>query len=212
MLNLNIFDRLIAQCDGLIKSLSTKNNSSRQYPAGNIENEQDLSHLELKQSISYMRINHGGEVCAQALYHGQAIFSRNIDKYNLLMKSAEEENDHLKWCRQRLYELGGKPSIFNPIWYIGSFTLGTIVGAFGDNISLGFLSETERQVGVHLTNHLNSISVNDKKSRAILEQMRIDELEHATKAECAGAAILPFTAKFAMKKASNVFKFITAKI
>mgnify|MGYP000234581100 FL=1 len=137
----------------------------------------NLTEKERQQSIKMMRINHSGEICAQALYQGQALMARNIAQYNNLLQAAAEEATHLKWCKQRLQELNGRTSVLNPLWYAGSYAIGIAAGIAGDKISLGFLAETEYQVTAHIESHLRHLSPNDYKSRAVLRQMRDDDWE-----------------------------------
>jgi ubiquinone biosynthesis monooxygenase Coq7 len=158
-----------------------------------------------KNSVSrLMRINHTGEVCAQALYQGQALTAKLPEVRAKLERAALEENDHLDWCEQRLNQLGSHKSLLNPLWYAGSFAIGALAGAAGDKWSLGFVVETERQVESHLDQHLSQIPAQDEKSRAILEQMKEDEIGHANLALAAGGADLPSPIKLAMKLTSQV--------
>ena len=159
-----------------------------------------------------MRINHCGEVCAQALYQGQALTSRSQAVREKMKHAADEEIDHLDWCAERIEELGGSVSIFNPLWYAGAFTLGVGAGIAGDKWSLGFLAETERQVVDHLKSHLDRLPENDSDSRKIVEQMVIDEESHALMAEESGAAALPSWIKQTMKMSARVMTGISEKI
>lgn len=208
MLKLSLFDRAIVHFDAMLRGKCANNN----YPAKDIANSTSLTEAERKQAIAMLRVNHSGEVCAQALYQGQALMSRSSPQYHSLLEAAAEENDHLNWCKQRLQELHGSSSFLNPLWYAGSFTIGMIAGAAGDKISLGFLAETEYQVTEHLEKHLRHISPNDLRSRSILEQMRTDELQHATKAVAAGAVELPGYIKFAMRCTAKVMTVTAGKI
>ena len=166
--------------------------------------ETPLEEAEKKQAAALMRVNHTGEVCAQALYNGQSLTARNPETIAALRQASREETEHLAWCDKRIGELGGHKSVFNPLFYSGSFALGAIAGALGDKWNLGFLAETERQVGQHLDEHLARLPARDSKSRAILEQMRIDEAEHAATAVAHGAAELPKPAKAVMQLVSKV--------
>jgi ubiquinone biosynthesis monooxygenase Coq7 len=163
-----------------------------------------LEEAERRRSARLMRVNHAGEVSAQALYRGQALTARNQVSATAMSQAAAEELDHLAWCEQRIAELGGRVSLLNPLWYGGSFLIGSLAGALGDRASLGFLSETERQVESHLTEHLDRLPAADARSRAILEQMRHDEIEHGAKAETLGAAALPGWVKAAMRLTSRL--------
>lgn len=164
----------------------------------------DLTQADRERSGRLMRVNHSGEVCAQALYHGQSVTARATGVQEKLERAAAEENDHLAWCADRIRDLGSRPSYLDPLWYAGSFTIGAIAGAFGDKWNLGFLAETERQVVAHLDGHLNRLPPADHKSRAILEQMQIDEGAHATTALEAGGTTLPWPVPTLMRMASNV--------
>lgn len=156
-----------------------------------------------------MRINHTGEVCAQALYQGQALTARNPEIRATLRRAADDEQDHLAWCEARLNELGGRKSVLNPLWYGGSFALGALSGLLGDRWNMAFLAETERQVEGHLTGHLDQLPASDAKSRAVLEQMRQDEAEHGNTAQAHGAAEMPAPLKLAMRVGSQVMKTTT---
>ena len=151
-----------------------------------------------------MRINHTGEVCAQALYQGQAVTAKDPAVRQNMERSAQEENDHLDWCERRIHELGGRTSLLNPLWYAGSFAIGAAAGIAGDKWSLGFVAETERQVEMHLEEHIAQIPPADRKTHAILEQMKSDEIAHATKAVASGGAELPGPVKLVMKLTSKV--------
>ena len=151
-----------------------------------------------------MRVNHTGEVAAQALYHGQAFVARSAETRDLLLKAAREETDHLAWCETRLTELQSRTSYLNPLWYAGSFALGALAAAFGDRMSLGFVAETERQVEGHLDEHLARLPPKDSRSRAILEQMRTDEISHGAAARMAGGTQLPAPVRALMKHTSRV--------
>jgi len=164
----------------------------------------NLSSAERVESARLMRINHAGEVAAQGLYQGQALTARLTQVRDQMQRAAQEENDHLQWCRQRCEELGSHTSYLDPLWYLGSLAIGAAAGALGDKWSLGFVAETERQVVRHLDGHLQRLAQHDEKSRAILEQMKNDELQHATNAIAAGAAELPSPIKRAMNKVSRI--------
>jgi ubiquinone biosynthesis monooxygenase Coq7 len=163
-----------------------------------------LGEADRRQSARLMRVNHAGEVAAQALYRGQALTARNAAAATAMSQAAAEEIDHLAWCEQRIAELGGRKSALNPLWYAGSFLIGSLAGALGDPTSLGFLSETERQVESHLQDHLDRLPAADRRSRAIVEQMQHDEIAHGAKAETLGAATLPGWVKAAMRLTSRL--------
>lgn len=197
-------DKFIIEADKAVTTLlGAPVTTDRIFPDHSLE-EDVLSEEERKHSISLMRVNHAGEVAAQALYQGQALTAKLQDVKESMEKAALEENDHLVWCQQRLNSLGGHTSLLNPFWYAGSFTIGAIAGKVGDKWSLGFVAETEKQVVKHIDSHLTSISDNDKKSRAILEQMRIDELHHGSEALKAGGEELPQPIKSVMGLVSKV--------
>ena len=159
-----------------------------------------------------MRVNHCGEICAQALYQGQALTSRDAAIREALRGAADEETEHLAWTEQRIAELGGRKSFLNPLWYLGSLTLGLAAGALGDKWNLGFLAETERQVEAHLDGHLQALPEGDGRSRAIVDQMRLDEIQHAETAVRYGAAELPVPAKAIMKTMAKVMTGIAYRI
>ena len=166
--------------------------------------ETDLSQTEQREAARLMRVNHTGEVCAQALYQGQALTAKLDTVRGRMEQAAHEENDHLAWCDARLQELSSRPSVFNPLFYAGAFAIGALAGAAGDRWSLGFVAETEQQVVEHLNAHLERLPAADQPSRAILERMREDEARHAATAMAAGAARLPFPVRALMKGASKV--------
>ncbi|MBV8802333.1 MAG: 2-polyprenyl-3-methyl-6-methoxy-1,4-benzoquinone monooxygenase [Gammaproteobacteria bacterium] len=183
--------------------LNNPKTTERNYPAQSIK-DCELTQEKRRHSASLMRINHAGEVCAQALYHGQAIASRNPKIKKTMQQAAIEEGDHLMWCHMRLVELGSHTSYLNPIWYIGAFTLGLSAGLIGDQWSLGFLAETEKQVVEHLERHLQALPEEDLRSKNILQQMQLDEAEHRDAAFDAGAKALPFFLKKWMAITSKV--------
>jgi ubiquinone biosynthesis monooxygenase Coq7 len=151
-----------------------------------------------------MRVNHVGEVCAQALYEGQAATTRDPELAEHFRRAAIEEGDHLAWARSRIDELGARPSLLNPLWYAGAFALGTLAGRVGDRVSLGFMAETERQVEEHLAGHLDRLPLDDERSRAIVDKMKEDEIRHAGEAMRLGGARLPFPVRVAMRFAARV--------
>ena len=199
-------DRLIASLDDALRlSTGSAPEPQRANPAGETP-AVELSDDERRHVAGLMRVNHAGEICAQALYAGQAITARNPKVVNEMQKAAEEEIDHLAWCEQRLNELDDKPSILNPFWYLGSFAIGALAGIAGDKWSLGFVKETERQVEAHLEEHLGKLPTSDARSHAILGQMKTDEAHHAEMADAAGGADLPEAVRKTMAAASNVMK------
>lgn len=204
-------DRLITEFDTGLRTLLAKPHSQRPHPDAETA-EAKLSDVEKKHVRSLMRINHTGEVCAQALYSGQALTARDAATSQAMQQAAREETEHLAWCESRIHELGGRTSILNPLFYAGSFAIGATAGALGDKWSLGFLEETEKQVGAHLASHLEQLPASDHKSRQIIEQMQIDEAKHAVDAKNQGAAELPAPVKFCMKQMSKLMTASTYRL
>ena len=167
---------------------------------------------ERQQAAGLMRVNHTGEVCAQALYSAQALVARDPEVRARYDRAAREEEDHLAWTQTRLAEMGDRPSLLNPLWYAGSFAIGLVAGVAGDRANLGFVVETERQVEEHLTSHMDRLPQNDAKSRAIVEQMRDDEARHGAMAIEAGALPLPYPVRRAMRAAADVMRAIAYRI
>jgi len=201
---LTAIDRFITQVDQALQTVfGDPVGSDRENPAEQ-EKDGELSSTDKATSLCLMRVNHAGEVCAQALYQGQALTARQEATRAQMEQAATEENDHLAWCRQRIRELGGHTSLLNPVWYTGSLALGAASGVIGDKWSLGFLAETEHQVVRHLDGHLRRLPPNDNRSRAILEQMKTDEARHKATAITAGGAGLPNAVKKLMTLASRV--------
>jgi len=198
-------DQLITVFDNGLRTVFATPQTSRPNPAKQAE-EVVFSGTEKRDVVGLMRVNHVGEVCAQALYQGQALTAKNPAARAALEKAAVEENDHLAWCESRINELGGRKSVLNPLWYSASFALGAFAGALGDKWNLGFLAETEKQVEAHLDEHLGQLPEQDQKSRAIVQQMKEDEARHAQTAIEHGGAPLPMPVKMAMKLASQVMK------
>ena len=197
-------DRLILSLDHALRTLwGEPQDTGRAYPAEPFE-ESALSEAERRHAAGLMRVDHAGEVSAQGLYQGQAVTARRPEVRRAMEQAAREENDHLVWCRRRLEELGSRTSLLDPFWYAGSFAIGALAGLAGDRWSLGFVVETERQVVRHLEDHLRRLPPQDARSRAILEQMKEDELHHATTALHAGAAELPAPVKGLMRITSKV--------
>jgi ubiquinone biosynthesis monooxygenase Coq7 len=195
-------DRLITAFDNGLRTLVVPPISARPMPDAVVEGE--MTPGEKRVAAALMRVNHSGEVCAQALYQGQALTARDPVARAALEQAAAEETDHLAWTSQRIGELGGRTSVLNPLWYLGSLAVGAVAGALGDRWNLGFLAETERQVEGHLDGHLGRLPVQDLKSRAIIEQMKADEIRHAETAIKYGAAELPTPVKTAMRLGSRV--------
>ena len=195
MLNL---DNLIVAFDKGLRSLFAPAHSLRPHPDAGMA-EYPLADSEKKQAAALMRVNHSGEICAQALYQGQALTARDPQLQTKLAEAAQEEVEHLAWTEQRVHELGSHVSVLNPLLYTGSLAIGAFAGLLGDKWNLGFLAETERQVGAHLQSHLARLPENDAKSRAIVQQMYIDEAQHANMATALGAAVLPVPVKMMMR-------------
>lgn len=200
MLNL---DKFIIGFDHALRTLLTPAQTLRPVPGTGLP-ELELSDAEKSKSTALMRINHTGEICAQALYQGQALTARNAEVQHTLTQAAREETEHLAWTERRIAELSGRKSLLNPLWYGGSFAIGALAGSLGDKWNLGFLAETERQVTSHLAGHLKRLPHNDEKSRAIVTQMQIDEAGHATSAMSQGGVELPMPVKLMMKLGSKV--------
>ncbi len=196
-------DTLINAADGALRTLFARPRASRPCPtvAGDAT---ELTNPEKSRAGALMRVNHVGEVCAQALYAAQAISTQDPALRRQFIAASEEETDHLAWTRQRLDELGARPSLLNPLWYAGAFGLGLIAGRLGDRLSLGFVVETERQVEAHLAGHLEKLPQGDHESRAIVAQMKDDEARHAREASSAGALELPPPVKALMSAAAKV--------
>lgn len=200
---MSLLDNLIIEFDKGLRTVLAEAQSVRPSPDRDLP-ENALGDEEKRRAAALMRINHSGEVCAQALYNGQALTARNPTTEVALREASQEETEHLAWCEKRIHELGSHKSLLNPVWYAGSFALGALAGALGDKWNLGFLAETENQVGQHIENHLQQLPAQDEKSRAVLEQMKIDEAKHATTAMTHGGAELPLPVKLAMKLSSKV--------
>jgi len=198
-------DALLAEVNRALHVLAGDAVAERPNPAGRMPIQgEDMDDPARRHAAGLMRVNHVGEICAQALYRGQAAVCKDASTRALLYQAAQEEVDHLAWCEDRLRELGSRPSLFNPLWYAGSFGLGILAGKAGVPRNLGFMAETERQVEEHLAEHLLSLPQGDDRSRAIVEQMRQDEIGHRVAAEQAGAHALPRPVKAAMRGMSKI--------
>ncbi|MCB1648674.1 MAG: 2-polyprenyl-3-methyl-6-methoxy-1,4-benzoquinone monooxygenase [Pseudomonadales bacterium] len=202
----NGFDRLILQFDQALRTIVPGSSTQHRVSPADAVDGSNLSDEERRQAASLMRINHTGEVCAQALYQGQALTAKLPDIRQAMEVAAQEEVDHLAWCEQRLQALDSHTSVLNPAWYALSFGLGAAAGLAGDNWSLGFVAETESQVCDHLRDHLGRLPTQDHKSRAVLEQMLIDEQHHGDTARQAGGSELPAPIKLGMHLMSQVMK------
>lgn len=204
-------DRLIEGFDGALRAVAGVHAAKRASPGRHVP-EADLTPAERAHSAALMRVNHVGEVCAQALYEGQALVARNEGVRESLSQAAEEERDHLAWCASRIDELGGRASLLNPLWYLGSFAMGAGAGLLGDRWNLAFLAETERQVEEHLTGHLQDLPESDERSRKLVEAMRADEAKHRQTAVNLGAAQLPGPVKVAMRLAARVMTTVSYRV
>lgn len=205
MRNYSAMDRLLGHVDQTVRAVFGATPAARRAsPASAHTAETGCSAAQRDLAARLMRVNHAGEIAAQGLYYGQALTARSDDVRASMAQAADEENDHLAWCAGRLAQLGSHTSRLDPVWYLGAVGIGALAGAIGDKWSLGFVAETERQVVKHLDEHLNRLPAEDVPSRAILEQMRVDEAQHATRAMEAGGATLPEPVKRAMALASKV--------
>ncbi len=205
-------DRVLVEIERALGSaLDSRPIAQRPSPAEGIE-DTVLSDEERRHAGGLMRINHVGEVCAQALYSGQAAVARNEALRSQLLEAAAEETDHLAWCGERLDELGDRPSLLNPLWYGGAYAIGAVAGLIGDSLSLGFVVETERQVEAHLEGHLKKLPEADQRSRAIVSQMKEDEARHADNALAAGAATLPRPLPDLMRAAANLMRAVAYRV
>lgn len=210
---LSLIDSLLIEVDQSLRVIHAKAPvTNRKNPAEDITTDV-LSEDETRISARLMRVNHAGEVSAQGLYRGQALMSKSEDIRCQMKVSADEENDHLSWCETRIEQLNSHKSYLSPVWYLGSFSIGALAGLAGDKWSLGFVKETEDQVGKHIDSHLTKLPVNDHPSKAILEQMKIDEAHHAEVAVEAGAVELPLPIrKFLMPFISKIMTTVSARI
>jgi 3-demethoxyubiquinol 3-hydroxylase len=202
--SLDSLDTAIAAVDRALRSVFAPAHASRPAPSAPAEPSTPLSDSERRSSAALMRVNHAGELAAQALYHGQALMARSEATRQLLLAAARAETDHLAWCERRLEELGARPSRLNPLWYAGSFLIGAAAALLGDRASLGFVVETERQVEGHLDEHLNRLPAGDARSRAILHAMREEEIAHGADAAAAGGMELPAPLPGLMRRAARV--------
>lgn len=209
---MTLADRFIIEFDTALRSVVGGVHAHRPTPGSEINPPAVLDAAEREHAAGLMRVNHVGEVCAQALYQSQKLIARKSEISEMLEHSGQEEMDHLAWCETRLQELGSHTSYLNPIWYAGSFVIGLAAGLAGDRWSLGFVAETEKQVENHLENHLKSLPQEDHRSRAIVDQMRIDEIEHGQAAISAGGAPLPEPVKKAMQLISKIMTTTAYKI
>jgi 3-demethoxyubiquinol 3-hydroxylase len=205
-------DGFIIEFDRALRSIVGATPMRRPVPDSSAMSETELSAEEKKHAAGLMRVNHVGEVCAQALYQSQKLHAKSDDLKNKLEHAAIEEEDHLAWCERRLEELDSRPSLLNPVWYAGSFVLGSIAGLAGDKISLGFVAETEKQVEHHLDEHLKELPSNDHRSRAIVAQMRADEISHGQMAIQEGGVELPSVVQSVMKTMAKVMTVMAYRV
>jgi 3-demethoxyubiquinol 3-hydroxylase len=204
-------DRLISELDRALRTLAGITRGSRVSPADGVADVQ-LDDGARAHAAALMRVNHVGEVCAQALYQGQSLTARNEEAKRAFERAAREEEDHLAWSAERIRELGGRPSALNPVWYAGSFAIGVVAGALGDKWNLAFLAETEHQVEEHLSGHLDRLPKEDQRTRAVVQAMRADEAQHRSSAVQLGAGELPDPIKLAMRFASRVMTSVAYRI
>ena len=204
-------DRLIAEFDRALRAVAGVARGERPSPAEAVS-ETTLEEEAKAHAAALMRVNHVGEICAQALYQGQALTAREPQARQALDKAAREEQDHLAWSADRIRELGGRPSLLNPLWYAGSFAIGAAAGLLGDKWNFAFLAETERQVEEHLAGHLEALPPEDQRTRAVVEAMRADEAQHRASALQLGAAELPEPVKRAMRLASRVMTTVAYRV
>ena len=199
-------DQLIAAADRALRTLASDPQATRANPASalSIHGAASLSERERRDAAALMRVNHVGEVCAQAMYDAQALAATEPELREKFVTAAREEADHLAWTRQRIHQLGGRTSLLNPLWYVGAFAIGSAAARMGDRVSLGFLAETERQVERHLQSHLERLPAADLESRAIVEQMKHEEAQHANSAISRGAGTLPYPVRLAMRLAARL--------
>lgn len=198
-----MIDRLISEFDKALRTVFAPAPTLRQMPGAELP-EADMDAAQRKHTAALMRVNHCGEICAQALYQGQSLTSRDSGIKDALQRAAQEETEHLAWTERRIAELGGRKSFLNPLWYGGALAIGVLAGKFGDAWNLGFLAETEKQVEAHIENHKARLPQEDRRSWEILEQMRVDEKSHAGTAQRLGARELPAVIKGAMLLSSKV--------
>jgi ubiquinone biosynthesis monooxygenase Coq7 len=204
-------DRLLAGVERALETVAGTPEAHRPSPAHHIA-DAELDDKERRHVAGLMRINHTGEVCAQALYDGQAALAREEENRAHLHEAASEETDHLAWCAERLHELGSQPSLLNPLWYAGSYAIGALAALAGDKVSLGFVVETEKQVEAHLAEHLDKLPAQDERSRAVLKQMQEDEVRHAQHARERGGINLPFPIPQMMHVTSMVMKTVAYRV
>tara|TARA_B100000900_G_scaffold103659_1_gene85900 strand:- start:1388 stop:2020 length:633 start_codon:yes stop_codon:yes gene_type:complete len=210
MRNYSNIDKFIIKADEILKTFSIKS-SGRSYPAKNLE-DNELTKNERELVTNLMRVNHAGEVAAQGLYIGHALASKSSSQREMMLEMASEEKDHLIWCGKRINELGGRTSLFDPIWFVGSIGLGVLSSFTSDRNALGFLEETEIQVAEHLQTHIKRLPKNDKKTKIVLEKMKADEEKHSDTAHESGAEEIPKPIKKIMEYTANIMKEVSFRI
>jgi ubiquinone biosynthesis monooxygenase Coq7 len=208
---MSLVDTLISQVDGALRTVTGVHDAARDNPARAVD-DVALDDAERAHAAGLMRVNHTGEVCAQALYEGQALVARDEETRRALKSAAAEETDHLAWCEERLGELGSEPSMLNPLFYAASYAMGAATGLLGDRVSLGFVEATEDQVCRHLESHLEALPAEDERSRAIVEQMHSDEARHGEAAMAAGGVAFPAPVKALMTLASKLMTETTYRV
>jgi ubiquinone biosynthesis monooxygenase Coq7 len=204
-------DRVIVELDRALRAVAGVTRGARSSPGSEIP-EAEMAQAAREHAAALMRVNHAGEVCAQALYQGQALIARSTETREAFARAAREEEDHLAWSADRIRELQGRTSLLNPFWYAGAFAVGAVAGALGDSWNLAFLAETERQVEEHLSGHLDALPADDRRTRAVVEAMRADEARHRETAVRLGAAELPSPLKLAMRLASKVMTSVAYRV
>ncbi len=208
---LGLLDRLILEFDRGLRTVAAANVAARPSPAA-VSPESVTEPAARRHAAALMRVNHAGEIAAQALYHGQALTARNEKLRGSLLQAARDETDHLAWCEQRVRELDSRTSLLAPVWYAGSFAIGALAGLAGDRTSLGFVAETEKQVIEHLESHLHELPPDDERSRRIVEQMQADEERHGTEARDAGGRDLPRPIRELMRRTARVMTFTAYRL
>lgn len=208
---LSLADRMIQEFDRALRTVAAANSAARPNPAGAARDSVSEAAAR-RHAAALMRVNHAGEIAAQALYHGQALTARNPTTRAALLEAARDETDHLAWCEQRVRELDDRTSLLAPLWYAGSFAIGAVAGLAGDRNSLGFVAETERQVIEHLESHLHELPEGDERSRRIVEQMRDDEARHGSEASAAGGRELPRPVRDLMRRTARVMTRLAYRI
>ena len=204
-------DRMIVELDRALRAVAGVARAARPTPGAEIP-QAEMPHAAREHAAALMRVNHVGEVCAQALYQGQALVARSEESRDAFERAAREEEDHLAWSAERIRELQGRASLLNPLWYAGAFAIGAAAGALGDRWNLAFLAETERQVEEHLAGHLDALPADDGRTRAVVEAMRSDEARHRETAERLGATELPAPIKLAMRLASRLMTSVAYRV